>query len=383
MTRSARQYLSQVHAVLSAVDPGQVDTLVEMLAQAWARDACVFICGNGGSASTANHMALDLGKQTMMPGRRALRAISLSANAGLLTAWGNDSDFSRVFAEQLAAQGRPGDVVVCISCSGNSPNIIAVLEEAEKMGIQSAGLGGFDGGRLRQKSNVYVHVPSDDYGVVESVHLAIEHTVADILSARAVARPHSTNKPVVMVDRDGVINRNLERGVRHWDDFEFLPGSLQALELLAQHGHRVVVVSNQAGVGRGHLTPAQLADINRRMCAEVLEHGGSIEAIYVCPHRPEDDCNCRKPAPGLLHRAAADLGFALAESYFVGDHASDVEAADAAGAKPLLVTSGRTGATDLAAQNGHLVADDLLAAADLIVSGRAPTKEEGVEARAG
>jgi D-sedoheptulose 7-phosphate isomerase len=381
VSASARRYLSQVREVLAAVDPGQVDALAEMLWDAWERDAVVFTCGNGGSASTANHMALDLSKQTTVPGRRALRTVSLSANVGLITAWANDSDFSRVFAEQLAAQARRGDVVVCVSCSGNSPNITAVLEEAGNLGVQTAGLGGFGGGVLRQKSDVYVHVPSEDYGVVESVHLAIDHCVAAMLSTRAIA-PQAlvTDKPVVMVDRDGVINRNLEHGVRHWEEFEFLPGSLQGLELLARHGHRVVVVSNQADIARGHMTPAQLSNINRRMSAEVLAHGGSIEAIYVCPHSPEDGCDCRKPAPGLLHRASADLGFALADSYFVGDHPTDIEAAEAAGAKPVLVTSGRTSPLDIATQNGHLVAGDLLGAADLIVSFSATTKPEDVRA---
>jgi D-sedoheptulose 7-phosphate isomerase len=384
VSATPRQYLSQVGDALAAVDPDQVEALAAMLWDAWERDAVVFTCGNGGSASTANHMALDLSKQTVVPGRRALRAISLSANVGVITAWANDSDFSRVFAEPLAAQARPGDVVVCVSCSGNSPNITAVLEEAGKLGVQTAGLGGFGGGVLRKKSDVYVHVPSEDYGVVESVHLAIDHCVAAMLNERAIApQGEATDKPVVMVDRDGVINRNLEQGVRHWDDFEFLPGALQGLELLARHGHRVVVVSNQAAIGRGQLTPAQLSDINRRMSAEVLAHGGSIDAIYVCPHSPEDGCDCRKPAPGLLHRASSDLGFALSDSYFVGDHPTDIEAAEAVGAKPVLVTSGRTSPLEIAPQNGHLVAGDLLEAADLIVSVSAATKQEDVRAGTG
>ncbi len=386
MTRSPGEYLGQMSGVLAEIDSLEVEAFVNMLWQAWERDSSVFICGNGGSASTANHMALDLGKQTMVPGRRPLRAISLSANAALITAWANDSDFSRVFAEQLAAQGRPGDVVICISCSGDSSNIVGALAEAEKSGIATVGLGGFDGGRLREMSNVYVHVPSHDYGVVESAHIAIEHCVAAMLSGRAresQTRAEATGKPVVMVDRDGVINRNLEQGVCHWNDFEFLPGSLQGLELLARQGYRVVVVSNQAGVGRGHLTPAQLADINRRMSAEVLANGGSIEAIYVCEHRPEDNCDCRKPAPGLLHQAAAELMFPLSESYFVGDHPTDVEAAEAAGATPVLVTSGRTQASDPAAQNGHLVVRNLLEAADLIVAGGATTNHKGSRTRSG
>jgi histidinol-phosphate phosphatase family protein len=180
-------------------------------------------------------------------------------------------------------------------------------------------------------------------------------------------RPVSVQAPV-LVDRDGVINRNHVQSVHGWDEFEFLPGALSGLARLAEAGHQVVIVTNQADVGRGLMTPAQLDELHRRMQLEVEKAGGAIHGIYACTHTPEDGCDCRKPAPGLLKRAAAELGFELGDSYVIGDHQADVQAAHAAGAKAVLVLSGRT---DAASANGGSGADhvaaDLATAADLVI----------------
>jgi histidinol-phosphate phosphatase family protein len=371
MTAGARQiraYLEKTAEVLTDVDPESVAAVAYELLETWDRDGTVLVIGNGGSATTAAHIALDLTKQTLLPGRRPLRALALG-EVGLLTAWANDSDFSRAYAEQLLVHARPGDVLMCISCSGNSPSIIEAIVEAHGLGMTVIGLGGFDGGQMREMADIYVHVPSHDYGLVESVHLGLEHCLTAVIHELADARPgHVGSKPVVLLDRDGVINRNLDQGVRRWEDFEFLPGALQGLSLLAAGGHSVVVISNQANVGRGRMTPAQLADINRRMTEQVMAHGGEIDAVYVCEHAPQADCDCRKPAPGLILQAASELGFALPQAYLIGDHETDVKAARAAGVRPVLVLSGRHDAKGGGDAGAELVASDLLEAAELIVS---------------
>ena len=360
-------YLTEAARALASVDPGQVTDLAGMVEDAWRDGRTVFTCGNGGSASTASHMALDLTKQTMVPGRRPLRAVSLTDNVGIITAWANDAGFDRVFAEQLRVHAAAGDVLVVISCSGRSANLVAAVEAAREIGLRVAVLGGFDGGVLRALADVYVHVESSNYGFVESVHVVVEHCLTTLLHEAATASSRrASDKPVVIVDRDGVLNRNLEDGVRSWQEFEFLPGALAAMAHLAAHGHRVVVVTNQANVGRGLVTRAQLDEIHRRMSEAVLGAGGELEAIHACEHSPEAGCDCRKPAPGLLRRAAAQGAFDLTEAYFVGDHHTDVEAAQAAGARSVLVMSGRATPGD----NGNrpdFVVDDILAAATLVV----------------
>jgi histidinol-phosphate phosphatase family protein len=369
------QYLEAQAELLRQIDPASIERLADALLAAWNEDRAVLICGNGGSASIATHMACDLSKQTLVAGRPALRAISLADNMAIVSAWANDAGFSRVFAEQVAVHGRPGDILLCLSCSGQSDNIVEAITVARERGMTVLALVGFDGGAAAGSADLSVHVPSHDYGAVESMFLVVEHCLARILREVAGATPVVQTGPrAVFVDRDGVINRNRPGGVVSWDDFEFLPGALEGLARLTQGGYRVVVITNQANIGRGLLTRARLDDLHRRMRQEIMTAGGAIVAVYHCEHLPEDECDCRKPAPGLLLQASAELGIDLTETYFIGDHDTDLQAALAAGARPLIVRSGR--GRDMAGTAHALVADDLCAAADLIIDGA--TRPEGL-----
>jgi histidinol-phosphate phosphatase family protein len=141
----------------------------------------------------------------------------------------------------------------------------------------------------------------------------------------------SPASPAVLLDRDGVINRRRPDFVRSWAEFEFLPGALEALRRLRAAGSRVVVLTNQSAVGRGLLGHDQLDLIHARMRAAVEDAGGRIDAVLACVHAPRDGCGCRKPAPGLFHRAARELRVDLGRSVMVGDARTDIEAARAAG----------------------------------------------------
>jgi histidinol-phosphate phosphatase family protein len=137
----------------------------------------------------------------------------------------------------------------------------------------------------------------------------------------------------IILDRDGVLNRKPRRAhyVRNWNEFEWLPGALSALQKLHGAGYRVVVVSNQAGIARGAMSEADLAAIHRAMTEDVASAGGKIEAIYYCPHDWHGGCECRKPLPGMLFQAQHDLNLDLSRTYFVGDDERDGEAAERAG----------------------------------------------------
>lgn len=172
-----------------------------------------------------------------------------------------------------------------------------------------------------------------------------------------------TGPGLVIVDRDGVINADSYNYIRSPGEWHALPGSLDALGALARAGTRVVVATNQSGVGRGLFTEAMLTDIHARMKAAVAEHGGRIAGVYHCPHTPAEGCDCRKPRPGLLLRIADDLGCDLADVPVIGDKASDLAAAEAVGARPVLVLTGH-GRRTLAERRGSSVEhyDDLAAA---------------------
>lgn len=136
----------------------------------------------------------------------------------------------------------------------------------------------------------------------------------------------------VLLDRDGVINRRPgNHWVTRWEEFHFLPRATEALRRLTEHRFRIVIVSNQSGVGRGHFTNEALQAITRKFLKEIEQSGTKIEAVYYCPHRPEDNCDCRKPKPGLLRQAQKEHGFDFTKTYLVGDSERDLEAGAAVG----------------------------------------------------
>jgi D-glycero-D-manno-heptose 1,7-bisphosphate phosphatase len=147
----------------------------------------------------------------------------------------------------------------------------------------------------------------------------------------------------VLLDRDGVINRERPDYVKHWDEFEFLPGALSALSHLASLDWPILVITNQSAVGRGLVALEVVADIHRHMTTAVVAAGGRIDGVFVCPHHPDAGCACRKPRPGLLQQAAAAFDLRLADCYFIGDAISDLLAAQAVGCRPVLVRSGLEG----------------------------------------
>ena len=151
----------------------------------------------------------------------------------------------------------------------------------------------------------------------------------------------SNHRPAVLLDRDGVINRNRTDYVKSWDEFEFLPGSLEALRMLAEQGTRVIVVTNQSVVGRGIIPQDELDRIHARMTREIEAHGGRIDAILCCSHSPDDGCLCRKPRPGLLLEAMDRFQLDPNLCYVVGDSLNDLMAARAAGLPFVMVLTGR------------------------------------------
>jgi len=136
----------------------------------------------------------------------------------------------------------------------------------------------------------------------------------------------------VFLDRDGTISRDVPYCSRP-EDFELLPGAAEGIKLFNEHGFKVVVVTNQSGIARGYFTEKMLAEIHDKMITQLAEHGAHIDAIYYCPHHPDDNCDCRKPRPKMVLQAATDLDIDLSQSYVVGDSEMDVELAKLAGCK--------------------------------------------------
>lgn len=174
-----------------------------------------------------------------------------------------------------------------------------------------------------------------------------------------------TQQRLVILDRDGVINRESPDFIRTPDEWVPLPGSLEAIAALSRDGFEVVVATNQSGVGRGLFTAATLDAIHRKMTDAVAAAGGRLAGIFVCPHAPAANCDCRKPRPGLLRQIEAAFGCSLAGQPIIGDSERDLLAAQAVGGRAILVRSGNGRDTEarLADRSAVEIFDDLHAVA--------------------
>ena len=186
------EYSDELHAALRTVDPSRFHAAAALLNDAHDRDAAVFSCGNGGSASIANHLQCDHVKCVAQGTNLRTRVFSLSTNVELFSALANDSGYEHVFEHQLASVARPGDLLIAVSSSGRSPNIVRALEWAAAHGMQTIALTGFTGGPSRELADVPIHVDSRNYGIVEDAHQACMHLLAQYvrqsrMSAGAVA----------------------------------------------------------------------------------------------------------------------------------------------------------------------------------------------------
>jgi len=145
----------------------------------------------------------------------------------------------------------------------------------------------------------------------------------------------------ILLDRDGVINHDSDNYIRSAAQWHPIEKSIEAIALLTSHGYKIIVITNQSGLAHGYFDTATLREMHKKMKTLVKQGGGSIEAIYYCPHKAEDLCECRKPKPGLLIKCSEDYNFKLTETFFIGDKLSDIQAAQAAGTTPILVKTGK------------------------------------------
>ncbi len=170
-------YLQELHDAMQHTLGDDLGRAIDILRDARARGATIFFCGNGGSASTASHFACDLGKNTVHPVLGRFRTIALVDNIPAVTAWGNDNGYDQIFVEQARNLLRPGDVLVAISGSGNSPNVLHAVDYARSLGCTVIGLIGFAGGALKDRSDVALIVPGRTIEQAEDGHLILNHAI--------------------------------------------------------------------------------------------------------------------------------------------------------------------------------------------------------------
>ncbi|MBI4524196.1 MAG: SIS domain-containing protein [Deltaproteobacteria bacterium] len=176
-------YLSSLRQAILAVPTTKIREIIDLILSARKADKQMFLFGNGGSAATASHFACDLAKGTIVPGKRRFRVISLCDQIPVMTAWANDADYSEIFVEQLRNIMNAGDLVIGITSSGNSPNVVKALKYAKVFRAQTVALTGFQGGKVKEIVDHCLIVPSSTVQIIEDVHLALGHAISIQLHA--------------------------------------------------------------------------------------------------------------------------------------------------------------------------------------------------------
>ena len=175
------RYLIDLVQMINDLDRNAIWTVTQVLMEAWQRGSTVFIMGNGGSAATASHMANDLNKFTVTPGKKRFRAIALTDNIPWMTALGNDDSYESIFSEQVINLVDPGDVLIAISASGNSPNVLRAVEVGRQLGAVTIAFTGDTGGRLKDLVDHFVLAPSPKIGPQEDCHMILDHVISNTL----------------------------------------------------------------------------------------------------------------------------------------------------------------------------------------------------------
>lgn len=290
-----------------------IEKIADVLLDAYHNHKQTIIMGNGGSAATASHMACDLSKAWLDGKLMRNKCFSLTDNISLMTAWMNDAGYDEMFVGQLENIMEKGDVVIGISSSGNSPNIVNAMQYAKKNGANTIGFTGFDGGKMREIVDYCIVVPTDSYKRLEDIHLMLAHVMKAILVNEVkeeLGLGKKEYKNTVIIERDGVINKAITGGVKNWNDFLFLPGAIEAVRLLNKKNYRVIVATKQDNLCKGEMSGEKLRDINERMSRDIdKKQGGRIESIYHCPRKVEKGCKCTKKE--LWEKIARDFEFDL------------------------------------------------------------------------
>lgn len=175
---------------------------------------------------------------------------------------------------------------------------------------------------------------------------------------------------IIFLDRDGVINENRQDYVKSWEEFSFIPGAIEAIKTLNEAKNEVIIVTNQAGIGKGLVSKITVEEMHRRMVGEIEAGGGKIMAVYVCPHRPEDGCKCRKPKTALFKEAIKKFKINSKQSFLVGDSLRDIEAGKKIGCQTILILDGKLSEEEIKKAKPKFTADNLKEAVSIILNAK-------------
>lgn len=343
-------FLAEASEIIAKIDQGPIEKAAALLAGTRASGGRLFILGVGGSAANASHAVNDFRKIA------GIEAYAPTDNVSELTARVNDEGWATVFEAWLrTSRLRAEDLLLIFSVGGGSieqnisPNLVAALQYAQKVGAKVIGVAGRDGGYTATVADACILIPTVNAAHVtphteafQAViwHLLVSHPAVRKENTKWESTPSIGSQRAVFLDRDGVINKALIRNGKPFppstlQELELLPGVPEALRDLKLNNYKLVVVTNQPDVARGAQSEHVVNAIHRMLWARL-----PLDDILVCFHTDEDDCDCRKPLPGMLREGAVKHRVDLAASFMVGDRWRDIEAGHNAGCKTILIDNG-------------------------------------------
>ncbi|MDW5561802.1 MAG: HAD-IIIA family hydrolase [Methanomassiliicoccus sp.] len=320
--------LRESSAVIASLDCHQIEAIAEAMITSLRQGGRIIFFGNGGSAADAMHLAAELSGRYLME-RPAMDGIALSSLSSI-TGIGNDYGYERVFVRQLEACARAGDVAVGLSTSGTSKNVVLALTRAKELGLVTASFTG-SGGTIKELVDHPLIIPSTRTPRIQEAYLCAGHIICGLVERGMFGRR------AVFIDRDDTIVQDVPYCSRP-EDLRLFPGVGESMRLLNEAGYLTVLVTNQSGIGRGYFDEEMLERIHVKLRKDLAADGARLDAIYYCPHRPDEGCGCRKPATGMLERAVRDLGIDLRSSCVIGDTENDVAMGQKVGCRCIRVS---------------------------------------------
>jgi D-sedoheptulose 7-phosphate isomerase len=346
----AEGFLAEASEIIAKLDVASIEKAAGLLASTRAAGGRLFILGVGGSAANASHAVNDFRKIA------GIEAYAPTDNVSELTARANDEGWSSIFDSWLrTSRLRADDLLLILSVGGGnieqnvSPNLVAALKYAKSVGARIIGVVGRDGGYTATVADACVLIPTVNPAhttphteAFQAViwHLLVSHPAVKMQATKWESMASRDKRRAVFLDRDGVINRAFVRDGKPFppptqQELEVLPGVPEALQELKSHGYELLVVTNQPDVGRGKQSRQTLDAMHQALRARL-----PLDDILVCCHTDKDECDCRKPMPGMLLEAARKHNIDLAASFMVGDRWRDIEAGYNAGCRTILIDYG-------------------------------------------
>ena len=282
-------------------------------------------CGNGGSAADSQHLAAELVGRYKM-NRPALNSIALTTDTSILTAIGNDFGYDTIFERQVEGLGQKGDVLIGLSTSGNSKNVLLAMDKAKSMGITTVAFTGESGGKMKQQADIAINVPSNTTNNIQEMHISVGHILCGYIEKALAPKVKA-----LFLDRDGTIN--VDYGYTYEiEKFKFVDGIVDLCKKAQQNNYKIFVITNQSGVERGYYTIEQMNAFNSHMVSMFEKEGVAITDVYCCPYLDHED---RKPKPGMFLKAQNRYNIDMTNSIAIGDKERDVESAFNAGVNNL------------------------------------------------